>query len=135
RAAVVSMKPMRASLRLGRRVRRHGTGALAFAAMAGACGDGSAVEATSSAGSASTASASASGAGGGSVVLRPPEAAPRTPSVVPMLSQPYGVFVEVSFDGAGPFLLRYDTGSPTTYLDAAHASAAGLGAGKHTGSI
>ncbi len=50
-------------------------------------------------------------------------------SKVSMLVHDAGVLVEVRFDGAGPFLLRYDTGSPTTYLDRDAATNAGLSEG------
>jgi hypothetical protein len=55
----------------------------------------------------------------------------RAVEIAPLVLVDFGVFLQVTLDGKGPFLLRYDTGSPTTYVDKAHAEAAGLQAGTH----
>src|SRR5262249_41246262 len=49
----------------------------------------------------------------------------------PMILVDFGAFLELTIDGKGPFLLHYDTGSPSTYLDKAHANAAGIQSGTH----
>lgn len=56
-------------------------------------------------------------------------------AVAPMIVRDYGVFLEVSFGGSDPVLMRYDTGSPTTALDATHASKLGLAGGVHEAHI
>src|SRR5262245_19728608 len=58
---------------------------------------------------------------------------PLTAELAPMRLVDFGVFVELTLDGQGPFLLRYDTGSPTTYLDRAHAGS--LAAGMHAAAL
>lgn len=55
--------------------------------------------------------------------------------IAPMHVVEYGVFVEVSFDGGPPALLRYDTGSPTTYVDGDWAAQVGLPGGAHDATI
>ncbi len=55
--------------------------------------------------------------------------------IAPMLVRSYGVFLEVSFDGCDPVLMRYDTGSPTTVVDAGHASHIGIVGGQHQARI
>lgn len=49
--------------------------------------------------------------------------------IAPMLVQPFGVFLQVSFDDSEPVLMRYDTGSPRTVVDASHAHRIGIGGG------
>lgn len=55
--------------------------------------------------------------------------------IAPMLVRDFGVFLEVSFDESEPVLMRYDTGSPTTVVDADHAMNIGLTGGEHQARI
>lgn len=52
-----------------------------------------------------------------------------------MLVRDFGVFLQVSFDGSDPVLMRYDTGSPTTVVDAGHARNVGLAGGERRARI
>jgi hypothetical protein len=49
---------------------------------------------------------------------------------VPFIEAEAGLIVEVSFAGSPPALMRYDTGSPSTYLDRDFAQRAGLHDGR-----